>query len=146
MTFDSQCIFCRIARGQSEAHVVFRDDRVTAFMDIHPVTRGHLLVVPNNHAAGLAQLDPEDGARMVTTAQDLAGALRRAPLGVEGINLHLADGAVAGQSVFHCHLHIIPRYHGDGFGFRRPLGVGRPEGDDLAAVADHLRAQVLRNG
>jgi diadenosine tetraphosphate (Ap4A) HIT family hydrolase len=140
MTFDPQCVFCRIVRGQAEAHVVHRDDHVTAFLDIHPVTRGHLLVVPNEHAADLAEVDPQALGRMMVTAQALAGALRRTPLGVDGINLHLADGADAGQSVFHCHLHIIPRYRGDGFGFRRPLGQGTAAREDLANVAGLLRA------
>lgn len=142
MAFESQCIFCRIIRGEAEAHVVSRNDRVTAFLDIHPVTRGHLLVVPNGHCPKLAALQAQDAAAMVVMAQDLAGALRRAPLGVEGVNLHLADGAVAGQSVFHCHLHVIPRYTGDGFGFRLPIGHGKAERGELAAVAGQIRAQI----
>jgi diadenosine tetraphosphate (Ap4A) HIT family hydrolase len=139
MANDSQCIFCRIIRGEAEAHVVYRDDRVTAFLDIHPVTRGHLLVVPNRHAASLAALDPVDAAAMMAAGRTLAGAVRRGAFGVEGVNLHLADGIVAGQSVFHSHLHVIPRTHGDGFGFRRPLGVAEPT-DDLAALAVQIRA------
>lgn len=139
MAYDSQCIFCRIIRGEAEAHVVYRDDRVTAFLDIHPVTRGHLLIVPNHHAPDLASLDPQDAAAMMIAGQHLAGAVRRAALGAEGVNLHLADGAVAGQSVFHAHLHVIPRTRDDGFGFRRPLGVAEPK-DDLAALAARVRS------
>jgi diadenosine tetraphosphate (Ap4A) HIT family hydrolase len=120
---------------------VYRDDRVTGFLDIHPVTRGHLLVVPRRHAPDLASLDPQDAAAMMTAGLHLAGAVRRAGLGVEGINLHLADGAVAGQSVFHTHLHVIPRTRGDGFGFRRPLGVAEPT-EDLAAIAVRIRAGI----
>jgi diadenosine tetraphosphate (Ap4A) HIT family hydrolase len=139
MANDSQCIFCRIIRGEAGAHVVYRDDRVMAFLDIHPVTRGHLLVVPKRHAADLASLAPEDAAAMMAAGRILGRAVRRGPLGAEGVNLHLADGAVAGQSVFHAHLHVIPRTHGDGFGFRRPLGVAEPEGD-LAELAVRIRA------
>ena len=124
---------------------MYRNGRVTAFLDIHPVTRGHLLVVPHRHAADLASLDPQDAAAMAVAARDLAAALRRTPLGVEGINLHLADGAVAGQSVFHTHLHVIPRYTGDGFGFRRPLGVAMSAHGDLAALADQIRFQAGRD-
>jgi diadenosine tetraphosphate (Ap4A) HIT family hydrolase len=142
MTFDSQCIFCRIVRGEAEAHVVYRDDRVTAFLDIHPVTRGHLLVVPHVHAPDLASLEPRDAAAMMIAARHLAGALRRAPLGVDGVNLHLADGAVAGQSVFHAHLHVIPRYAGDGFGFRRPFGGTESAPADLADVAEQIRSRA----
>ena len=140
MTVEPQCIFCRIVRGEAEAHVVYHDDRVTAFLDIHPVTRGHLLVVPHRHAPDLASLDPLDAAAMVAAAQRLAQALRRAPLGVEGVNLHLADGAAAGQSVEHAHLHVIPRTTGDGFGFRRPLGVSDSSHADLAVIAEQIRS------
>jgi diadenosine tetraphosphate (Ap4A) HIT family hydrolase len=139
MDFDSRCIFCRIVRGEAEAHVVYQDDRVMAFLDLHPVTRGHLLVVPRRHSADLAALDPQDAAAMVLAARRLAGALRRAELGVDGVNLHLADGAAAGQSVFHAHLHVIPRYAGDGFGFRRPLGVTTSTPGELTAVAEQIR-------
>jgi len=142
MTFESECIFCRIVRGETEAHVIYRDDRVTAFLDIHPVTRGHLLVVPHRHAPDLASLQPQDAAAMVEAAQALAAALRRAPLGVDGVNLHLADGVIAGQSIFHAHLHVIPRYTGDGFGFRRPLGTADAAQSELAAVAGQIRSSV----
>jgi diadenosine tetraphosphate (Ap4A) HIT family hydrolase len=145
MSFESECIFCRIVRGQAEAHVVYHDDGVTAFLDIHPVTRGHLLVVPHRHAPDLASLEPQEAAAMVMAARDLAAALRRAQLGVDGVNLHLADGAVAGQSVFHAHLHVIPRYRGDGFGFRRPLETADASQTDLAAVADLVRSSVERS-
>ena len=140
MDLDTHCIFCRIVRGEAEAHVVYRDERVTAFLDLHPVTRGHLLVVPHRHAAGLATLDPQDAAAMTLAGLRLADMLRHTTLGVEGINLLLADGAVAGQSVFHAHLHVVPRYSGDGFGFRRPLGETEPSRSDLAAVASEIRA------
>ena len=139
MTFDLQCIFCRIVRGEAEAHVVYRDERVAAFLDLHPVTRGHLLIVPQRHAPDLASLEAQDGAAMILAAQRLAGALRRSDPEVEGINLHLADGAVAGQSVFHAHLHVIPRYSGDGFGFRRALGVAASDAEALATVAAKIR-------
>lgn len=121
---------------------VYHDPRVTAFLDIHPVTRGHLLVVPNRHFPDLAALDPEYAGPMLQAGRRLAGALRASPLGVEGINLHLADGVAAGQSVFHCHLHVIPRYSGDGFGFRRGFGQGGGERQELQAVARALRSAL----
>lgn len=139
MALDPQCIFCRIVSGEAEAFRLYRDPRVTAFLDIHPVTRGHLLVVPNEHFPNLESLDPAYAGPMMEAGRRLARALRAAPLEVEGINLHLADGAAAGQSVFHCHLHVIPRYQADGFGFRRGFGTegGRP--DDLEQVAGLIR-------
>lgn len=139
MALDPQCIFCRIVSGGAEAVRLYRDSWVSAFLDLYPVTRGHLLVVPNEHFADLAGLDPAYSGPMMEAARRLAGALRAAPLAVEGVNLHLADGAAAGQSVFHCHLHVIPRYAGDGFGFRRGFGQGGGDRADLEAVADLIR-------
>jgi histidine triad (HIT) family protein len=99
-------------------------------------------VVPHTHAPDLASLEPRDAAAMMVAARHLAGAVRRTSLGVDGVNLHLADGAVAGQSVFHAHLHVIPRYAGDGFGFRRPLGGTESAPADLAVVAEQIRSRA----
>lgn len=114
----SDCIFCRILAGELPASPVYRDERCAAFMDIQPVNPGHLLVVPLAHAAYLAELDPETGAQMFRVAQRLATALRSSGLRCEGVNLFLADGEAAMQEVFHVHLHVIPRYDGDGFGLK----------------------------
>jgi len=134
------CIFCRIARGQAEASVIYDDDLVVAFLDLHPVAEGHTLVAPKRHASGLAALDPESGARVFAVARRVALALRSGGWHVDGVNLHLADGAAAGQSVFHAHLHVIPRHVGDDFGLRLPLG-SRPAPDraGLEATAARLR-------
>jgi diadenosine tetraphosphate (Ap4A) HIT family hydrolase len=142
MPHDPQCIFCRIAAGDAEASRVYRDPLVTAFLDIHPVTRGHVLVVPNVHFPTLASLDAQYAAQMMAAGRRVAAALRSSGLPVEGVNLHLADGAAAGQSVFHCHLHVIPRYDGDGFGFRRPFGAAAADRSDLEAVAGLLRPNL----
>ena len=111
----TSCVFCEIAAGRGPASVVYSDERVIAFLDIRPVTAGHLLVVPRAHAAGLSDLVPADGAAMFSTAQRLAAALRVAGVPCEGINLFLADGEAAGQEVPHVHLHVLPRARGDGF-------------------------------
>jgi diadenosine tetraphosphate (Ap4A) HIT family hydrolase len=139
MPLDPQCIFCRIVAGQAEASRVYRDPLVTAFMDIHPVTKGHLLVVPNSHFPDLASLDAQYAAQMMAAGRRLAMALRTAPLRAEGVNLLLADGTAAGQSVYHCHLHVIPRYRGDGFGFRRAFGTSGSDRAELEDVAAQLR-------
>ena len=112
---DDGCVFCDVVRGTAEASTVHEDDDVVAFMDLHPVTPGHLLVVPRTHAAGLEDLDPELGARVWTVGHRLAKALRRSELECDGINLFLADGEAAFQEVFHVHLHVFPRFAGDGF-------------------------------
>ncbi|QXF81559.1 Diadenosine tetraphosphate (Ap4A) hydrolase [Rhodococcus pyridinivorans] len=114
----TDCIFCAIVAGQSPASVVLDDPDVLAFMDIRPFTPGHLLVIPKRHASGLAQLDPDDGAKVFTAGQRIATAMRASDLPIEGVNMFLADGAAAGQEVFHVHLHLVPRSAGDGFGIR----------------------------
>jgi histidine triad (HIT) family protein len=106
-------------------------------MDIQPVNPGHVLVVPNVHSSLLSDLDEHTGAHLFVVAMRIAAALRRSGLRCEGINLFLADGEAAFQEVFHVHLHVLPRYTGDGFDLvfgphydRRP---DRAELDDAAA-------------
>jgi len=135
------CIFCAILAGNAPAIFIQRGELVSAFMDIMPVNPGHLLVVPNQHAASLAELDPGTGAEMFRLAQKLAGALRRSGLPCAGVNLYLADGTAAGQEVFHLHLHVIPRNPGDGAGMRRG-SYGHTRASDLAIEA--TAAALLR--
>jgi histidine triad (HIT) family protein len=137
----SGCVFCDIVAGERPSSIVYQDATCTAFMDIQPANPGHVLVVPNEHAASLATLDPEVGGQMFQLAQRIARALRHSGIRCEGVDLILADGAAAGQEVFHVHLHVLPRYHGDGFGFRFGPGYGqRPPRADL----DEHAAQVRR--
>ena len=112
---DEQCIFCAIAAGHAEASVVHEDEHAVAFMDLNPVTPGHMLVVPRRHVMGLEDLDEETGAHVWRSGHRLARALRRSGLRCEGTNVFLADGEVAFQEVFHFHLHVFPRYARDGF-------------------------------
>jgi len=142
MPLDPQCIFCRIVRGEAEASLVYRDSLVTAFLDMNPIAPGHVLIVPNDHVPDLASLPTEAGSQMMSTAGRLSQALRRAPLEVEGVNLHLSDGAAAGQEVFHCHLHLIPRHGGDGIGFRRGFAHHDRDRADLDQVATMIRAAL----
>ncbi len=136
MANGSTCVFCEIIAGRVEASLIYHDEHTTAFMDAFPLAPGHCLVVPNRHAADLSGLDEGMASRMIVTARAMSLALRASGLRCEGVNLLLADGAAAGQTVFHSHIHIIPRYNGDGFGFRRPPGSGhradRAELDDMA--------------
>ena len=128
--FDSQssmhCIFCDIVAGTAPASIVHHDDRCMAFMDIQPVTAGHLLVIPLTHAKDLASLDSDTGGHLFRIAQRLAAAIRESDPKAEGINVFLADGAAAGQEVFHVHLHVFPRFTGDGFGLRFGPEYGQP--------------------
>ena len=110
----NDCVFCAIAAGTGEASIVHEQDDVIAFMDIRPINDGHLLVAPKEHWATLAEVEPVTFANMAAVAQVLAGAVRATDVRSEGVNLFYADGAAAGQDVFHSHLHVIPRYAGDG--------------------------------
>ena len=130
------CIFCQITAGELPASFVYQDDRVSAFLDIQPVNPGHLLVVPHRHAETLGALPPDVVGHMMTVAQQLMLRLHDADVRCEGINLFLAEGAVAGQEVDHVHLHVIPRFAGDGFGLRFAADYGAmPQRDDLDRVA-----------
>lgn len=133
---EPHCIFCRIVGGDAPASFVHEDEDLVVFMDINPVTAGHLLVVPREHRPGLADLTPELGARMFQVGRELGAALRTTEIQAEGINLFLADGAAAFQTVFHAHLHVIPRHRGDGFRLsldRRGIDSSRARLDAQAA-------------
>lgn len=132
------CVFCKILAGTLPASMVFEDERIAAFMDIRPVNSGHVLIIPQRHAPYLAHLDPETGAHMFRTAMRIAAAIRRSKLQCEGINLFLADGEAAMQEVFHVHLHVIPRFAGDGFGLKFPERYFEPT--PRSALDDAARA------
>jgi histidine triad (HIT) family protein len=137
---NTACIFCDIIAGKSEASIVFRDDLVTVFMDLYPVNPGHLLVIPNKHAASIEEVPDDVCGWMFLVGRRMAGALRGSELRCEGVNLFLADGAVAGQDVFHSHLHVIPRFQGN------PGRIGVKA--DYSTAADretlNLHAEAIR--
>ncbi len=109
-------------------------------MDIRPVNPGHLLVVPIEHAANLSALDEDVIGHLFKIGGRLAGSLRRTDLDCEGVNLHMADGSAAGQDVMHSHLHVIPRFMGDGMGFLVHGQVhARPARIDLDETAEKIK-------
>ena len=130
------CVFCGIVQGKAEASVVYEDLTCAAYMDVQPVNSGHMLIVPKVHAAYLSDLDEDGGAQLFRVAMRLDGALRKSGLRCEGVNLFLADGEAAGQEVFHVHLHVFPRFVGDGFelkfGPRYGLKPSRPSLNEIA--------------
>lgn len=141
---DSSCVFCRIISGQEDGSLVYKDEHVTCFMDLYPVTEGHMLVVPNEHSPDLATLKESVGGHMFIVGRQLAKAIRRSGVRCEGVNLFLADGKAAGQSVFHTHLHVVPRFIGDGFGIQLPQEHGRPASRrDLEQSADTIRSVLV---
>lgn len=129
-------MFCKIIAGELSAHVVAQDQRTVAFLDINPASAGHTLVVPRAHARDLLEVGPDDLAAVALSAQRVAAAARDR-LGADGINLINSCGAAAWQVVFHFHLHVIPRYHGDGL--RHPWRSAPADQDTLSAVAARLR-------
>lgn len=120
----NDCIFCKIVAGEIPANKVFEDDKVLAFLDIKPVNPGHVLVIPKTHAEFLTDVDDNDLCQMIKITKKIDKSLRGG-LDAQGVNLFYADGAVAGQEISHAHIHIIPRYKGDGFGLKFPEHYGR---------------------
>jgi histidine triad (HIT) family protein len=134
------CVFCQIVARTAPASIAYADDRTVAFLDINPLTPGHTLVVPRVHAEGLADLDVETGAQLWRVGQRMAAALRRSPVRTDGIMFFLADGAAAGQEVWHVHLHVIPRWKGDGV--KLSYKAGRPARAELDAHAGDLQSAM----
>lgn len=108
----NDCLFCSIAAGEIPAEIIAEDDSTVTFMDISPATRGHALVIPRQHAADLYEMPAPDLAACVIAAQK-AAMLARERLGADGVNLLNSCGPHAWQTVFHFHIHVIPRYEGD---------------------------------
>ena len=137
------CLICKLLSGELEVSLVHQDELCSAFMDIHPINPGHLLVVPNRHAPYVKDLNEEEAAQIFRIAKRLTAALRSSGLQCDGVNFFLADGEAAGQEVFHAHLHIFPRYRGDGFSLNLPPGYG-PDADrtDLNEAAEKIRRRL----
>jgi len=132
---DPDCIFCKILAGEIPARIVDEDERTIAFLDIAPATRGHALVIPRAHSADLLSVEPEDLAAVALAAQRLA-ARARERLGADGVNLINSCGTAAWQSVFHFHVHVIPRYSDDPL--KLPWVPAPGDSDVLDAAAQEL--------
>jgi histidine triad (HIT) family protein len=137
MATDPDCLFCKIVAGDVPATLVHEDERTVAFMDINPATRGHLLVVPREHAENVLEIDPDDLEAVARTGQAMARRVRD-KLGADGVNLLNSTGSVAWQTVFHFHLHVIPRYENDPL--RLPWQPQPGDQDEIAAAAKELGA------
>ena len=138
-----QCVFCEILRGNEPASFTYQDDTVVAFMDVQPITHGHMLVVPREHAVLMADLNETGAMRTFRVARKLS-SVARATLGAAGVNLFVADGETAFQDVPHFHVHVIPRYPKDGFGLTFPDSYSRPPGRaELETIASAIRAAAV---
>jgi len=116
-----ECIFCKIVRGTLQSTKLYEDEHMIAFLDSRPITKGHTLIIPKKHTEMLVELEDNLVGEMLITAKKIGKALRKSKLNCRGINYVLADGAEAGQNIFHVYMHVIPRYRGDGFGLRMPV-------------------------
>jgi len=132
---DPDCIFCKIVAGELPASIVGEDERTISFMDIAPATRGHALVIPREHSPDLLSIEPQDLTAVGAAAQRLAIRAKQR-LGADGVNLLNACGAVAFQSVFHFHMHVIPRYEGDRL--RLPWVPAPGDSQEIEAAAQEL--------
>ncbi len=132
---DPDCIFCKIAAGEVPARIVAEDERTIAFMDIAPATRGHALVIPRAHSQDIVSVEPEDLGAVALAAQRLAGRVKER-LGADGVNLLSSSGGAAWQTVFHFHVHVIPRYDGDPL--RLPWVPAEGDQQQIALAAQEL--------
>ena len=135
----ADCLFCRILAGELPAQIVAEDERTVSFMDINPATRGHALVIPRTHAEDLYETDPQDVAATAVAAQRLALEARDR-LGADGVNILNACRPAAWQTVFHYHVHVIPRYADDPL--RLPWIPHAGDMDEIAAAAAQLRGDA----
>jgi len=135
---DPECIFCKIVAGELPAFIVDEDERTIAFMDIAPATRGHALVIPRAHSTDLLNVDPEDLSAVALAAQRLAQSAKER-LGADGVNLLNSCGSAAWQTVFHFHVHVIPRYDDDPL--RLPWVPVEGDRAQIQAAAQELSGQ-----
>ncbi len=135
------CVFCKIIAGHVPSSRVHESDEVLAFLDIDPVTPGHVLVIPKAHLPHLADLSDVLSSEMFAVARTVAAGLRKCSIRCEGVNLFYADGEAAFQEVFHAHLHVIPRFADDGFKIEARWG-SNPEREQLNEFAAELRREI----
>src|SRR3954447_4891568 len=133
---DPDCLFCKIVAGEIPATKVHEDERTIAFMDISPATRGHLLCIPREHAADLHAIADEDLCAVARTAQTMAERVVDR-LGAEGVSVMQNTGSASWQTVFHYHVHVIPRYSNDGL--RLPWIPKQGDMDEIQATAEELK-------
>jgi histidine triad (HIT) family protein len=135
----SNCIFCRIVAKEIPATVVHEDEHTLAFMDIGQVNPGHVLVAVKKHAENIFALDEPQAAAVFSSAAKVARAIRAA-FEPQGLSVYQANGAAAGQTVFHLHIHLVPRHEGDGMALTWPLK--NPPREKLAEYAQKIRAKL----
>lgn len=135
----NNCIFCQIIKGESQVSAFYEDDVVLGLMTIDPVTIGHAMVIPKQHATYLKDMDEATGQHLFTITHRTAAAIRESGVKCEGVNLFLADGEAASQEVPHVHMHIFPRYKGDSFKLVADSSINPPR-EELDCTAQQIKA------
>ncbi|KAB8139025.1 HIT family protein [Gracilibacillus oryzae] len=142
MTLHNECIFCKIIAGDIPSAKVYEDDDVYAFLDIGQVTKGHTLIVPKKHTKNIYETDGDIAANLFSRVPKVANAIKEA-FQPKGINILNNNEAPAGQSVFHLHIHLIPRYgKGDGFDSKWITHENEYTANDLAEIANTINKQI----
>ncbi len=136
-----ECIFCAIVEGRAPAEVVFEDGETLAFMDINPANPGHTLVIPKQHVRNIYDLDDEAAAAVMRATVRVARAIKKA-LQPDGMNLVQSNERAGGQEIFHFHMHIIPRWYGDGLRLARPSEVRRTMA--IKEAAAKIRGEIAK--
>jgi len=131
------CIFCKIVAGEIPCSKVYEDDLFIAFLDIKPVHKGHLLVVPKKHFVNVFDTPDTEAEAVYKVTRELSGAVAKAT-GCDGINIVQNNNAAAGQEVFHSHLHIIPRFEGDKLRFAS-IHKEYDDFDEMGAMAENIK-------
>lgn len=133
---DENCIFCKIANGEIPSRTLYEDGDFRVILDLGPATRGHALILPKEHAANLFELPEETAGKAMILAKKMAARMKE-KLNCDGFNVIQNNGEVAGQTVFHFHMHLIPRYEDDG----QPIQM--KSGEATAEELDAVKAQIL---
>lgn len=131
---DENCVFCKIIAGEIPSTTVYEDDDFKAILDVNPAARGHVIILPKKHAANIFELEDEDAAKVFPIAKKIASAVKKT-YDCDGVNILQNNGEAAGQTVFHLHVHVVPRYYDDEVNIMWKPG----ETPDLDAVADEIK-------
>ncbi|WP_294785529.1 HIT family protein [uncultured Eubacterium sp.] len=134
---DDNCIFCKLANKDIPTNIIYEDEKFTVIMDADPATKGHALILPKNHAANIYELPDEDAADIFVLAKKLATKMTEV-LHCDGFNIVQNNGEVAGQTVFHFHMHLIPRYLNDGNEDKLTWNHAGLSADEIAEIAAKL--------
>ena len=134
------CIFCKIIKGEIPAYKIYEDDAVLAFLDIHPVAKGHTLIIPKEHAKDIFEIEGQTLEKIAFVSKKIAVKMKD-NLDVEAVNLYHASGIDAEQTVFHFHLHVIPRKKGDSINFTRAAAGKDNFSDNFSEIAEKLKIE-----